>query len=136
VSRPTDVRRATSPETDTKAREGFTLVEIMIAVVILAFGVLGLAGATAYQVRQVTLADLMTERSIAFQQTIDRVQSLPFDQVTSGWDSVGVFYVRWNATLETAQSKIVRIYTLGPGLSGNVQNSQVIDSFDFRVLRR
>lgn len=117
-------------------RGGFTLVEIMIAVVILAFGVLGLAGATAYQVRQVTLADLMTERSIAFQQTVDRLQSVPFDQVTSGSDSVGIFLIRWNATLETAQSKIVRIWTIGPGMSGNVQNPQVVDSFDFRVLRR
>jgi len=118
------------------SRDGFTLVEVVIAVVILAVGVLGLAGATAYQVRQVTLSDLMTERSIAFQQTVDRLQSVPFDNVTSGSDSVGIFLIRWNSTQETPQSKMVRIWTVGPGLRGNLQNPQVIDSFDFRILRR
>ncbi len=120
-------------------RTGFTIVEVIIAMVILTVGVLGLAGTTAYIVRQVTLADLMTERAAAFQTTIDRIQSLPYDNVTSGSDSVGVFWVTWSATASGAQNKLVTILTRGPGLDPAsafpALGPTVVDTFTFRVLR-
>jgi prepilin-type N-terminal cleavage/methylation domain-containing protein len=127
---------ASSPIRDPRA--GFSLVEVIIAVIILAVGVLGLAGSTAYMVRQITLSDLMTERAVAFQTIIDRIQSLPYDSVVAGTDSVGIFNLRWTVTPDGSQTSIVRIFTDGPGISGNppVNNPHVIDSFDFRVLRR
>jgi Tfp pilus assembly protein PilV len=115
------------------------MVEVVIALVILAVGILGMAGSTAHIVRQITLADLMTERSVAFQTIIDRLQSLPYDSVGSGSDSVGVFYLRWSSTPDGAQTKMVRIWTQGPGMGGTTSrtnNPQKLDSFDFRVLRR
>jgi prepilin-type N-terminal cleavage/methylation domain-containing protein len=120
-------------------RGGFSMVEVIIAIVILAVGVLGLAGTTAYIVRQVTLSDLMTERSAAFQTIVDRIQSLPFDNVTTGSDSVGIFAVTWDAVLDGPQNKIVTIVTTGPGLGGTTvptNDPQVVDTFIFRVLRR
>lgn len=118
---------------------GFTLVELVIAMIVLTVGVLGLAGTTAYIVRQITLADLMTERSAAFQTTIDRLQSLPYDNVGSGSDSVGVFQVKWSAVDDGAQNKIVSIYTAGPGLDRNAAfpmlSASVVDTFVFRILR-
>lgn len=115
------------------------MVEVVIAIMILSIGVLGLAGTTAHIVRQITLADLMTERSVAFQTIIDRLQSLPYDDVVDDADSVGVFELTWTVTPDGPQSKIVRIFTLGPGLGGGtppMNNPQQLDSFDFRVLRR
>ena len=85
-------------------RGGFSLVEVIMAILILAVGVLGLAGTTAHITRQITLADLMTERSVAFQTTIDRLQSLPYDSVGAGQDSVGIYYIRWASTPDGAQS--------------------------------
>jgi prepilin-type N-terminal cleavage/methylation domain-containing protein len=120
-------------------RDGFSLIEVIIAMVILAVGVLGLAGTTAYIVRNVTYADLMTERAAAFQTIVDRIQSLPFDDVGSGSDSVGIFAVTWTSTLDGPQNKIVEIVTVGPGvLRANIplNNPQVVDTFEFRVLRR
>lgn len=118
---------------------GFSLVEVVIALVILAIGVLGLAGTTAHIVRQITLADLITERSVAFQTTIDRLQSLPYDSVVNGSDSVGIFAANWTVTPDGAQSKLVRIYTVGPGISSGtppMNTPAKVDSFDFRILRR
>ena len=115
------------------------MIEVIVAIVILAFGVLGMAGTTAFLVRQTTLADLMTERAAAFQTVVDRLQSLPYDQVTSGTDSVGVFATSWTSVDDGPQNKIVTVVTVGPGMSGGAaptNSPQVADTFRFRVLRR
>lgn len=121
----------------TSERGGFTMVEVIIAIVILAIGILGLAGSTGYLVRTVTLGDLMTERSVASQSVIDRLQSLPYDNVTTGSDSVGIYAVSWEAVDDGPQSKILSVVTLGPGLvSGSmIQSASVADTFVFRILR-
>jgi len=135
VSEPESVR----PDPVRASRAGFSMIEVIIALIILVVGVLGLAGTTAFIVRQITLSDLMTERSAAFQTVVDRIQSLPFDSVSSGSDSVGIFAVSWDAVLDGAQNKIVTIVTVGPGLGGTtvpMNDPQVTDTFQFRVLRR
>ena len=120
------------------ARAGFTVIEVIIAMIILAIGVLGLAGTTAFFVRQVTQADLMTERVAAFQTVVDRLQSLPYDSVTTGSDSVGIYAVTWSTVNNGSQNKTVTIITTGPGTRGAPpQNDpQVVDTFSFRILRR
>lgn len=135
MSEPESVR----PDPVRASRAGFSMIEVIIALIILVVGVLGLAGTTAFIVRQITLSDLMTERSAAFQTVVDRIQSLPFDSVSSGSDSVGIFAVSWDAVLDGAQNKIVTIVTVGPGLGGTtvpMNDPQVTDTFQFRVLRR
>jgi len=120
-------------------RGGFTLIEVMIAMIIFTIGVLGLAGMTGFVVQQTSLSDLMTERSTAFQTAIDRLQSLPFDSVSSGVDSVGIFQVDWTSTLDGPQNKVVTLVTLGPGMANTSppsRSAQVADTFQFRVLRR
>lgn len=119
-------------------RRGFTMVEVIFAIVILAIGVLGLAGTTAFIVRQITLSDLMTERAMALQSTIERVQATPFASLAAGSDSIGVFYVRWTVASESGQSKLVTIVTSGPGLSSSagypVLQGSVEDTFVYRVI--
>ena len=136
-------------------RAGFSMVEVIIALLVLTIGVLGLAGSTAHIVRQVTfLTDsggyqvfsLSDKRTIddgggTFQSVIDGLQSLPYDSVGSGVDTVGVFALSWTSTPDGPQSKVVRIRSVGPGMSstggGPVTNNPMqVDSFDFRVLRR
>lgn len=115
------------------------MIEVIIAIVILCVGVLGLAGTTAYIVQQVTLGDLMTERSAAFQTIIDRLQSLPYDSVGNGSTTVGVFAISWTSVNDGPQNKIVQMITVGPGLGGVLvptNDPVAVDTFTFRVLRR
>lgn len=115
------------------------MVEVIVALVILTGGVLLFGGTTAHIVRQVTLSDLMTERSVAFQTIVDRLQSLPYDSVGSGTDSVGIFAIGWSSVADGAQNKIVTIVTVGPGLGGTLaptMDPQAVDTFVFRILRR
>lgn len=115
------------------------MLEVVVGVMLLAVGVLGLGGTTAHVVRQITLSDLMTERAAAFQTTIDRLQSLPYDSVDAGSDSVGVFAISWSSVSDGPQNKVVTIITTGPGLGGTAfptNNPAAVDTFQFRILRR
>ena len=111
-----------------------------MAVVILAFGVLGLAGTTAFVVRQVTMSDLNTERSAAFQSVIERLRASP-SAIGTGSQTIGSFAVTWSVTDSTALSKTVRVITSGPGLSKDTTHSlprltsNVLDTFTMMVLR-
>jgi prepilin-type N-terminal cleavage/methylation domain-containing protein len=130
-----EVPRRSSP------RAGFTMVEVIIAMVVLAVGVLGLAGTTAYIVRQVTLADIMTERAAALQTAIERIQAADWDSLGTGGDSVGIYGVSWTTQLVAAQLKEVTIVTTGPGLQTSTDNpfpmltQSVADTFYFRTIR-
>jgi len=122
-------------------RGGFTIVEVIIAMIVLSCGVVAMAGTTMLIVRQVTLANVMTQRSVALQSVIERLQATSFDNVGSGSDSSGVFRMSWSSTSETSQSKLVRV-TTGPGVmtaagaSFPVLGASVADTFQYRVIRR
>ncbi len=116
------------------------MVEVIVAIVVLAVGVLGLGGTTMYIVRQVTLADIMGERAAALQSVVEQVQAMDYDSVNTGYDTVGVFRVKWVGNTETSQSKLVSIITVGPGLSSDTSSfphlsSNVADTFVYRILR-
>jgi Tfp pilus assembly protein PilV len=115
------------------------MIEVIIAMVVLTVGVLGLAGTTGLVVRQINLSDLMTERAAAFQTAIDRLQSMDYDSVTTGSDSVGIFHVTWSSVDDGSQNKVVTLITTGPGLGAGsgvgTMTATVADTFTFRVLR-
>lgn len=119
---------------------GFTIIEVIIAVVILGCGLLGMAGTTALVVRQVTLSDLTTERCAAIQTTIERLRALPYDLVGSGSDSVGVFRVQWTVISTGTHFKTVRLISTGPGMAITTGGfptltSAVPDTVNYRILR-
>ena len=132
---------ARGPDEKERNRSGFTIIEVVIAIIVLAFGLLGMAGTTALVVRQISLAEVTTERSVALQSTLERLQSLPFDSVVPGTDSVGVFGVRWSVTASLAEFKVLEVVTRGPGLkaaSGGFPMlvNNVPDTFIYRVIRK
>lgn len=125
-------------------RDGFTMVEVIIAIVILAFGLLGMAGTTAVLVRQITLADVATKRSAALQTTIERLRAADFNSLVttlqSGTDSVGPFQVQWAVTAPSNQWAEVEVITTGPGLGNGtggfpMLSNAVSDTFSYRILR-
>jgi prepilin-type N-terminal cleavage/methylation domain-containing protein len=121
-----------------RGRAGFTLVEVIVAIVILAVGLLGMAGTTAVVIRQITTANLATERSVALQSTLERLRGIPFDSVRAGSGSVGVFEVAWTVTDEF-QWKEIQIITTGPGLTHSSEypllSPAVSDTFSHRIIR-
>ena len=120
-------------------RSGFTLVETMIAIIILAVGLLGMAGTTALVVRQITLADVATERSAAVQSSLERLRALPFDSVVNGSQTVGIYQISWTVTTFQKQWKVVRLITTGPGMATAggfpALSPSVPDTITYRIIR-
>ena len=121
------------------ARSGFSLVELIFAVVILAVGMLGLAGTTAYLTRQATLADLQTERSAAMSAAVERVRATDYDNISSTIDSIGQYEVRVYV-VSGANAKALAVVTTGPGLSSNgtgmpILQPGVADTFTYSILK-
>jgi type II secretory pathway pseudopilin PulG len=124
------------------AKGGFSLVELVIAVTILAFGVLSMAATTAFVVRQVTLADVNTERAAAYQSAIEQIRATNASTLGAGSQTVGAYSVTWSITDSTTLSKTVRIITQGPGLAKDTSAiipsvaNNVQDTFTILVLKQ
>ncbi len=127
---------------ETRAKAGFSLVELVMAIFVLAFGVLGLATTTLFVTRQLTLSEVTTARAVAIQSVMERIRSTPYDSIGAGGDNIGPMVVSWSVTATTAQTKAVRIVTVGPGLASISEgqsipmlSNAVADTLLFRVLR-
>jgi prepilin-type N-terminal cleavage/methylation domain-containing protein len=120
-------------------RDGFTLVEVIVATLILAVGVIGLASSTGFLVRQVTAGEMATQRAAAFQIAIERLRALDWESVGTGSANEGRYAVNWWVAQEYAQSRVVKIVTRGPGLvtTGTFPSlhPNVSDTFTYRLLR-
>lgn len=116
-------------------RAGFTLIEVVVAVVVLTVGLLGLAATTGWVVRQTTLSEVTTERGFALQTVVEELQAKPFDAVASDSRTVGHFSVTWTVT-QSGDEKEVEVVTNGPGLRSSAGfptlGPNVADTFTFR----
>lgn len=135
--------RGAAPEIQRWDRAGFTMVEVIIAIMVLAVGLLGMAGTTALVVRQISLAEVTTERTVALQTTLEGLQAIPFDSVVAGSDSVGIFGIRWAVTAHSfgkSEWKVVDVITSGPGLSSvgsgfPMLRGNIPDTFTYRIVK-
>ncbi len=122
-----------------KDTRGFSLVELVVAVVVFAVGALAFAGSTAFLNRQTTVADLDSERTAALISTMELIRATDYDSLVAGSDSVGRFGVAWSV-IRSAESSVVRVITTGPGLGTSpgmgmpVIRPNVQDTFTYRVL--
>ncbi len=133
-----------SESVDTRPRAGFSLIELVMSVIVLAFGVVGLATTTLFITRQLTVAEVTTARAVATRSVMERIRATPYDSLDVGGDTIGAMVVSWTATVNTAtvQDKAVRIVTVGPGLvsisegqSAPMMSSAVADTVTYKVLK-
>ncbi len=109
-------------------RAGFSLVELVIAIVILSIGMLALAAGSGYTTVELRSSALRTQRAAVISSTIEQIRaraSTPdaFDALTSVPASsaitVGAFKVWYQIDTDLTVSGVVftrriTVYTLGP----------------------
>ena len=85
-------------ETSPRAHErGFTLVEALIAMVILVFGIIAVTNLLIVAASSNTVANQGTAATTAATQTLERLKALPFNQLAQGGDfSPAKFQSSWD----------------------------------------
>lgn len=119
-------------------RAGFSLVEVIVALLIFTVGVLGLAGTTGYVMRQSQLSSIATERAQVLQAVIERLNAMEYADVVAGSWTVGTYSARWTVDAQNSSKEIV-ITTTGPGVvtGGGLPeiSNSVVRTFTYRILR-
>ncbi|KPJ92546.1 MAG: hypothetical protein AMS18_07210 [Gemmatimonas sp. SG8_17] len=99
---------------------GFTIVEVLIAMIILSVGLLGMLGATASVVRTLGEADREVAAAFYSNERLEQLNALGCDQVSNGSETrQGMYALNW--TVDGAANSPVRhvvlttTYTLSAG---------------------
>jgi prepilin-type N-terminal cleavage/methylation domain-containing protein len=120
------------------SRGGFSLVEIIVAMVVLSFGLLAMAASTGYVYNQLRSSAFDTQRNLARQATIEQVRGMFWNDIpsTAQTQTRGRYTVSFMATNATSTVKTVRVITTGPGYrSGRAVRQIVVDTASIRVMR-
>ena len=118
---------------------GFSLIEVVMSMVILTYGVLGMAGTTLHVARQVNIAEMKTDRAAVVQSVIERVRAESFDTYQTSSDTTGAYTVEWETWSENSRAKGLRVVTTGPGLVSNggpvMIGTNATDTVQYRIVR-
>lgn len=115
------------------AETGFSLVELLVALVILTVGILAMAAVTGFLILQVRVADTRTERSAAVQGVVEQVRALPFTSIESRDQAsavtVGSYSVWWDLRSATMIKRDLVFHSRGPGyVAGEGFTHEAVDS--------
>jgi Tfp pilus assembly protein PilV len=81
-----------------REKEGVTLVEILIGVIILSVALLGLAAAGGVAARQVYMGRVDMGRWAALQQQLESLVAQGYDNVTAGSDTIQGYAMTWTVS--------------------------------------
>jgi len=100
-------------------RRGVSLIELLVAVLVLSVGILGMAAGTGFILRMVEISRLDTQRAIALQGAIERVKTVPLSDLRAGSATQGAFTTTWTIVDGGASFATVVFVLSGPGRSGS-----------------
>jgi prepilin-type N-terminal cleavage/methylation domain-containing protein len=113
-------------------REGFSIVELLVSLLVLSVAVLALATALGYMVLQLRSADTRTERAVAVEQVQEQLLGMDFDDVDTipetQADTVGSYALWWQVRSSSSTIKRIVIYSRGPGIDTAGLNMAMEDS--------
>lgn len=104
---------------DIGGRDGFSVVEVIIAMVVLSFGVLAMAAMSSHLLMQIRVADSQTERAAAVQQVVEQLRAMPYEtlqtRASGSAGTIGSFDIEWERRTTDANLTRIDVYTTGPG---------------------
>lgn len=114
-------------------RSGFSLVEVILAMLILAVGVLAMGASTGFIMNQVNAASLRTERAVSVREATELLRTVPWDDLES--ECADLFPIASNGfsvdcvfVTTRLQLKDLQIITDGPGYAGGRIQTGVKDT--------
>ncbi len=88
-------------------RRGFTLVELIAAILILVVGVLGLASTAAVVMRQITGSSLQTRAAIRAQSRFERLRSVSCAAAVAGTSTASGITEDWRTVMQTRSMQMI-----------------------------
>lgn len=117
---------------------GFSLVEIIAAIMILSAGLLAMAASMTFVSAQLRSSAFDTQRNLARQQVIEQLRGTFFADVTTNTAGVAVgrYTVRWDVTAEPGNAiRRVQVITSGPAYrAGQGARTVVQDTAMFEMV--
>jgi prepilin-type N-terminal cleavage/methylation domain-containing protein len=114
-----------------KNANGFSLVEIVIAIIVLSVGMLAMAASTGYMSAEIRNSTFNTQRTMAREQIIEQLRATPFDNVVNSASAttVGRYSMTWTVTFPTNNLKQVLVIASGPAYrTGRGPRTNVVDT--------
>lgn len=117
-------------------RDGFSLVEVVVALVVLTVGIFAMAASTGYVTTQIKIAELRTERMAAVHQAAETLRSVDWDHLSATCDTAsytaGSFAVTCDASTSGDLSTITLVST-GPGWNAGAWDTSLPDTFQITI---
>jgi prepilin-type N-terminal cleavage/methylation domain-containing protein len=125
-----------------RENDGLSLVELVVAMLVLAIGLLGMAAGTGWMIRAVDLAQLETARGAALQAAVEAVRGTEWNDLEDGQDTFGNYTVQWTTVAATWEGRHFRFVIVGPGRGATGSqgmphiSQDATMTLDYRVSRR
>ena len=122
----------------TSNQNGFSLVEIVVAMMVLSFGLLAMAASTGYVFNQLRSTSWDTQRNLVKQEVVEQMRGMFWDSIpltTARSQTMGHYTVNYLATQPFTGVKRVRIITSGPAYRGGATRVTAVDTTTVDVLR-
>ena len=118
-------------------QNGFSLVEILIATMVMSVGLLAMASSTAYVSAQLKSTTYDTQRIQAKERVVEQLRATPYASVATRTTGLAVsrYSMTWTVTT-TNLYKRVALYTSGPAYLGKSrgQRTTVVDTMVFDIV--
>ncbi len=102
-----------------KREQGFTIVEVLVAVLILSVGLLALASTAALVTRMIGQGDRYTEAATLASRRLEILRSQTCPNMANGSQTVGRFQVSWTvASIASGKGVQVAITVVSPTVRG------------------
>jgi len=104
-------------------RRGFTVVEVLIAVLVLTFGLMGLVATAALTTRMIGQGQRYTEASTLASQRFEILRARACSALADSTDVQGRFTVTWTvAAADAGRSRLITLTVASPTGAGTVRS--------------
>lgn len=118
--------------------EGFGLIEVIIAMLILTIGILAMGGSTGYILNQIRASELRTERMLAVKDVSERLYATEWEDLQGACQSQTFTVDPYTVTCDITMSvniAHIRLVSDGPGPSGGRINQSAQDTLMMSIAR-
>jgi prepilin-type N-terminal cleavage/methylation domain-containing protein len=119
---------------------GFTLVEIIVATMVLAVGMLAMAASTGYISAEIRNSTWNTQRTMAREEVIERLRATPFDNVATNATAVAIgrYNMTWTVSAVAGSNHLKQVVVIASGPAyrlGRGARTTVVDSVSVTLAR-